>query len=429
MRVAVITYGTKADTRPLVALCCGLMQAGHEVHMLADRSTLPIAYAHGVPTTTLAGDMRSSIAPGGALSAALRQGADAREMVRAAGQVAAEHSESWLLDLIGAAEGADAIVCSSYTSFVGLSAAEYLRIPVIGAGLWPLTPTREFPCALLPSWQLPTKLNRLTHEALNALIWRRFRPHLNRARQLVCAQAPRMTMWNDFPIIYGISRHLVPQPTDWPRWCRISGAWALPELDWQPPLPLMRFLNAGEAPIYIGFGSLVGNDHARTLRTVIDAVAGRRALFYPGGGGVDGYALPRNFHVLQDTPHDWLFPRTSLVVHHGGAGTSHAATRAGVPSVVVPFANDQFFWADRLAALGVAPRHVPGPKLDAEALARMIDAAQQPEVRQRARALGTAMAQEDGLGQAVQWIEHCVQRLGHRPGASQMLPMALDSRP
>lgn len=411
MRFAVVGFGTAGDTRPLIALCRGLLDAGHEVHLLADRSTLRTAYAHAVPTSTLAGDMHASIAPGGALSNAVRLGADAHAMINAASQVAAEHSESWLLDLIGVAEGADAIICSSYTSFVGLSAAEFLRLPVIGAGLWPLTPTSEFPCALTANLNLPTKLNRLTHTALNALLWRRFRPHLNRARQRVCAQAPRMTMWTDFPVIYGISRHLLPQPADWPRWCRISGAWSLAERDWLPPEALVRFLNAGEAPIYVSFGSMVGPDQARTLNAVVDAVGGRRTLFHPGRSDIDTSGLPRNFHVLDNTPHDWLFPRTSLVVHHGGAGTSHDAARAGVPSVVVPFANDQFFWASRLAALGVAPRHVPGPRLDRDALARMINFAEQADVRQRARDLGTVMAQEDGVWQAVQWIEHYVQRV------------------
>lgn len=428
MRLVVVTYGTRGDTRPLVALSRALMDAGHEVILLADRSARPTAYAHGVPVTTLAGDMRASIAPGGALSSAIGPGVDASDMVRAAGQVAAEHTEAWLLDLIGVAEGADAIVCSGYTSFVGLSAAEFLHIPVLGVGLWPLTPTQEFACALLQSEVLPSVFNRLGHEALNALIWRRFRPHLNRARQRVCAQAARRTMWRDFPIIYAISRHLLPQPADWPRWCRISGPWLLPELHWQPSAALADFLTAGEAPIYVGFGNLAGLGQTRMLDTVIEAVGGRRALFYPGRSGLlDGQRLPDNFFVLDDTPHDWLFPRTSLVVHQGGAGTTHMAARAGVPSVVVPFAYDQFFWARRLAALGVAPRHVAGPRLDGATLARMIEHAERPEVRQRARALGAQVTQEDGLGLAVEWIEHFVKRARHRAATVSMLQGALDS--
>lgn len=281
--------------------------------------------------------------------------------------------------------------------------------------------------------ELPSLFNRLGHEALNALIWQRFRPHLNRARVSVCAQPPRRTMWRDFPIIYAISRHLVPQPADWPRWCRISGPWWLPEHDWQPPAALADFLNAGEAPIYIGFGSLgaigalSGADGERLRDALVRAVGQRRALFYPGRCRLDGHALPSNFHVLGETPHDWLFPRTSLVIHQGSSGTTHMAARAGVPSVVVPFTYDQFFWARQLAARGVAPRHVPGPRLDATTLARQIEQAEHPEMRTQAAQLGRLISQENGLEQAVEWIEHYIRRTRHRQITQSVLERGLDS--
>src|SRR5271165_450159 len=105
-------------------------------------------------------------------------------------------------------------------------------------------------------------------------------------------------------------------------------------------------------PIYGGFGRLAGFEGRALLGEIIAAVAGRRALFYPGWSGVSAADLPANFLIIGDTPHAWLFPRTSLVIHHGGAGTTHSAARAGAASVVVPFAGDQFFWADRLRQAG-----------------------------------------------------------------------------
>ena len=116
---------------------------------------------------------------------------------------------------------------------------------------------------------------------------------------------------------------------------------------------------------------MTGFDGARLLDALIEAMAGRRALFNPGWSGIDPKALPDNFLVIGDTPHDWLFPRTAAVIHHGGSGTSHSAARAGVPSIVTPFAGDQFFWAERLRLAGVAsalsmgdgPRQTHSPKL------------------------------------------------------------------
>lgn len=426
MRLAVVTYGTKGDTRPMVALCRGLMDAGHDVELLADRSILPLAYAHGVPTHTLAGRIEGKLAQGGALAAVMREGvSDAYSMVRAISQIVADYTESWLLDVIGVAEGADAILCSGYTGMVGLSAAEYLKIPAIGLGLWPITPTREFPAVLMP-WSVPSPLNRLSHRAMNALLWRRFRPHLNQARQAVCAQAPRERMWKGFPIAYGISRHLLPMPADWPVTSQICGAWSLPDEYWEPSEALADFLNDGEPPIYVGFGSMAGTDARRSLQIVIEAIGRRRALIYPGASQLAAVELPDNFFVLPETPHDWLFPRTALVIHHGGAGTTHAACRAGVPSVVVPFANDQFFWAGRLTALGMAAPAVPGPRLDAAMLTHMIEHARRPDVRRRAADLATLMAQEDGIEQAVHWIRQWVEH----PVSSQALSdsVLLESR-
>jgi sterol 3beta-glucosyltransferase len=115
--------------------------------------------------------------------------------------------------------------------------------------------------------------------------------------------------------------------------------------------------------------------------------------------------LPDNFFVVGDTPHDWLFPKVSAVVHHGGSGTSHSAARAGVPSAVVPFAGDQGFWAERLRQAGIAGEAVGGHTLQASSLARAISFAERADVAARAREVGERMRQEDGLAVAVEAVE------------------------
>jgi sterol 3beta-glucosyltransferase len=164
--------------------------------------------------------------------------------------------------------------------------------------------------------------------------------------------------------------------------------------------------------VYIGFGSMAGFDRAAMVAALTQALAGRRAVFYPGWSGIDASMLPKNVHVIGDTPHDRLFPRVSMAIHHGGSGTTHSAARAGIPSVVVPFAGDQFFWADRLQRLGVADAPVAGRRVDAATLARAIAVAERAETHARAIELGARIAQEEGLKRAVSAIE----RWG-RPGA------------
>src|SRR6185312_17558699 len=115
--------------------------------------------------------------------------------------------------------------------------------------------------------------------------------------------------------------------------------------------------------------------------------------------------LPANFFLVRDTPHGWLFPQTSLVVHHGGAGTTHSAARAGVPSIVVPFAGDQPFWADRLRRLGIAPAPLSVKRMRAREFENRLAFAERRDVRERAAALGAVMRSEDGLANAVSAIE------------------------
>lgn len=206
-------------------------------------------------------------------------------------------------------------------------------------------------------------------------------------------------------MLYGVSPSLLSKPVDWPANATVCGQWLVPPPSWLPPADLCDFLYRGEPPLYIGFGSMVGFDRKRMMQAVVTAVGGRRALFYPGWSGVSTAELPKNFFVIGDTPHDWLFPKTSLVIHHGGSGTSHSACRAGVPSVVVPFVGDQFFWADRLRHAGVAACVANGKSLNAAALSQSIAIAESEAVRLRVRTLGKRMRGENGLANAVSAIE------------------------
>ena len=410
MKFVVVTYGTEGDARPLAALCRALMDAGHETQLLGDRSTLGGANALGVPANSLAGDIRGALHTTLALSQLVRRGSRFSDTARALARIANENAEQWMREILAAGKGCDAIIVSGLAAFVGLSAAECLGVRAIGAGMIPITPTKEFPSLFLRPGLVPRWLNRSSHRFVNEALWRAFRKATNLVRAHLCRLPPRGGVWKSHPILYGVSPSLVPKPADWPPHSYLCGQWALAAPQWSASPALSDFLAAGEPPVYIGFGSMVGFDSQGLLPEVISAVGGRRALFYPGWSGVADSALPANFRVVGDTPHSWLFPRASLVIHHGGSGTTHSAARAGIPSVVVPFAADQFFWADRLRRLGVASRPVRAGKARASALARSIAFAETSNARSSAAALGARMATEDGLREGVAAIEALMSR-------------------
>ncbi len=149
---------------------------------------------------------------------------------------------------------------------------------------------------------------------------------------------------------------------------------------------------------------MAGFDREVLLRTLFEALEGERIVFHPGWSGLPEIPLPTQCFVIGDTPHDWLFPRMSLVIHHGGSGTAHSACRAGVPSVVLPFAGDQCFWAHQLARQGLAAAPVPAKKLSADAIRQAIRFARSPQATSRAAALAARMAQENGTAVAVEKI-------------------------
>jgi UDP:flavonoid glycosyltransferase YjiC (YdhE family) len=307
------------------------------------------------------------------------------------------------------AAGSDGLIVAGLAAYVGFSAAEKLSVPVISAGMIPITPTSAFLSPFLPPRTMPRWLNRFSYRLVAEFLWRAFRNGTNQARANA-GLSPARKIWLGHPILYGISPSLLPQPADWPENAWMCGQWVRPRHEWEAPRSLQDFLSMGDAPIYVGFGSMMGFDRRALLDSVIAAVGGRRTLFYPGWSGADSLELPANFWIIGDTPHDWLFPRTSIVIHHGGSGTTHSAARAGVPSVVLPFAADQFFWAERLRQLGIAPVAGNGAKITIAILSRAIDVAQTEKMRKQASAIGAKIHMEDGLARAVEKIHALLVR-------------------
>ncbi|MBK8020607.1 MAG: glycosyltransferase family 1 protein [Chloroflexi bacterium] len=177
---------------------------------------------------------------------------------------------------------------------------------------------------------------------------------------------------------------------------------------WSPPPDLVAFLAAGEAPVYVGFGSMPDANPAATTRTILDAVrrTGKRVILLTGWAGLGADEVPEDIYILKYAPHSWLFPKMAAVVHHGGSGTTASGLRAGVPTAVVPHQGDQGFWGRTVKDLGVGAVPIPRKKLTADNLvAAITEATSNPAMKARAVALSEKIAVEDGLAEAVKWVE------------------------
>lgn len=404
MKLTVLTYGTEGDTRPLAVLCRALMDAGHHVRLLAEANSLDSARQLAVPHDSLSGDIKQD------LQTLVLQGSGVNATLKGLSRMANAQAQSWMRQAADAAAGCDGLIVSGLTAFVGLSVADQLGIPVIGTGMIPISPTQAFASPFLSGQRLPPALNKASHKLVNWLLWQSFRKSINQARKQVLGMPPRHRLWTGHPMLYGISPALLPEPADWPENATLCGQWLEPERPWSLSAELQAFLDAGEAPIYLGFGSMVGFDRNALLHTLLEALKGERILFYPGWAGMPAVPLPENIFVLGQTPHRWLFPRTSLAIHHGGSGTTHSACRAGIPSIVLPFAGDQFFWGIQLKRLGLADDPISTRKLSADAIRQAVRLARTEKVRSRAEALARSMSREDGAARAVARIQALLGR-------------------
>ncbi|MCC7263730.1 MAG: glycosyltransferase family 1 protein, partial [Candidatus Latescibacteria bacterium] len=310
------------------------------------------------------------------------------------------------------------VIFSSFTSDVfAASIAERLRARHISTPLLPaLVATRSG----LATQQAPfpnrqSLVNYLFGKWLvEPLGWRLMGAINNQFRREVLGLPPQTVRdhrqrMRSALVIQGFSPHVVPHPLDWPANIHTTGYWFLDEgRAWQPPPALAGFLEAGAPPVFIGFGSMTGREPQKLTRLLVDAVvqSGQRAILQSGWAGIGGMQLPPQIFLLGNAPHQWLFPHLGAAVHHGGAGTTAASLRAGVPTVIVPHLADQPFWGWRVAALGVGPQPIPRHRLTAANLAGAIHRAATDEVmKRRAGQLGANIRAEDGIGVAVGLVD------------------------
>ena len=270
----------------------------------------------------------------------------------------------------------------------------------------------------IPDWiPFQGQLNKLSHDVLMRMNWRVFREPLDTIRAELFDLPPLNTpfhrlAYEPYPVLHGYSTHVVPRPDDWGDFVHVTGYWFLDDPDWTPPDDLSAFLDEGDPPVYIGFGSMTNRDPQSRTEMVLNALekTGQRGILMSGWGGMDAKELPQEVFLLESAPHSWLFPRMKAVVHHGGAGTTSAGLWAGVPSILIPHFADQPFWGRRIHQLGVGPKYIMRDKLTADNLAEAIrTAVSDITMQQKARQMGEKIRAEDGVSNAVTAIQSIIE--------------------
>ncbi|GME46982.1 UDP-sugar-dependent glycosyltransferase 52 [Neofusicoccum parvum] len=311
---------------------------------------------------------------------------------------------------------ADAIIANP-PSFAHVHIAERLGIPLHMMFTFPYTPTSQFPHPLANIKRSnidDSYTNFMSYPLVEMMTWQGLGDLVNKFRVKTLSLEPVSTLWApgqlyrlQVPYTYMWSPTLVPKPEDWGPEVNVTGFTFLDlASSFTPPDDLTKFLEAGPPPVYIGFGSIVVDDPDAFTELIFRAVelAGVRALVSKGWGGIGGEdSAPDNVYLLENTPHDWLFPRVSAVVHHGGAGTTAIGLKCGKPTMIVPFFGDQPFWGAMVSkAKAGAHACVPYKKLTAERLAEGIAQCLSDEARANVTEMAERIeAEGDGAANAV----------------------------
>ncbi len=400
--ITILCGGTRGDVQPYLALAIELKKMGKEVRIAVTRNHEALIRSYGIDFFSIDVDINSLNID--------------QNMIREAQQAdnplkmffSFQKMKKFGVHMVGhyydACEGSEAIVYHPGMA-IGHFAAKKMGIPSILASPFPLNKTKEQTSVILYG-KVPNKpwLNPFSYTLLQNMLWMTSDDSLKPFWKEKFGHLPAdygcpFERHNNqrHPAIVSCSNYIFPRPTDWNKHIHQNGYWFLEEQDeYIPPTELMDFLNSGEKPIFIGFGSMsIEENKDRLLKILLDGLSktGKRAII---SGFGNHQTNPDNVFMINNIPHSWLFSKVSAVCHHGGAGTSAAGFRAGIPSIIFPFALDQYAWAQRAYELGVGPKPIAIKKLNSEKFADSIRYAMQEKIVSNAKELAQNIAAENG---------------------------------
>ncbi len=403
LRIVLATVGSRGDVQPMIALAQTLAARGHVPLVAAPPNFEKWVRNVGFEFEPLGLDIQEYLANNGTSLSG-----NPMKMLPMMNRFFAEQIPQQMARLARICEGADAILAGGL-AFCAPSVAEYLGVPVLYVFYSTcMLPSSQHPPIVAPWQGLPAWQNDLLWRANHLLFDAILGKVLNGARAefgLSKMDSLKDHFTVDTPAVIAVDKELFPPDPLWAERYPYANFIYFDDtgkLDEE----LDDWLNQGEPPVFVGFGSMSGEGTGRIERMIVEAVSVTKLRCIVGAGwaGLGAVELPPTWRVVRETPHALLFPRTAVVVHHGGSGTTATALRAGIPQVILPLILDQFHHAHRLHIAGISPRPIPMEKITASELAStLIAALALPEAPRKAAAarLGTS----DGRAQIAARIE------------------------
>lgn len=409
MNITILTYGSRGDVQPLLPLSVGLINRGHKVTLAAPSRFKHLVEERQINFYPLAGDPEE-------LSRQLNDvGFNFIKQTQALMKHAVAIGADILRQTEAACQNADLII-HTFAHAIGAHAlAREKNIPDIHIQTFPMfTPTGDYPNVTMPNFK-NRFINRLTHILSARIFFLAAKIGFEYIRRQ--AKLPKRKLFFPFDktplhfqtlILCAWSPSVLPASADWSYPQTYVTGYFFFSLDdsYSPPNELDSFLKAGKPPICISFGSMVNKDAKRIDEIVREALkqTNNRGIVLSGWGGIT-HESTSDLLYINSASHDWLLPKCKIAIHHGGAGTTSAGLRAGIPNIVVPFTADQPFWGSRVYAVGAGPKPILIKHLSTARLVHAIAEAESDTTRRRAQIIGQEIRSEDGVGNAIRALE------------------------
>lgn len=412
MNITILTFGSRGDVQPFLPLSLGLMSRGHNVILAAPARFKSLVEEHGITFFSLAGDPEE-------LSRRMNEaGYNFFKLVKELMSHAVDIGAEMMRQTDEACRDADIIIHTFAHTIGAHTLAREKNIPDIHVQTFPIfTPTGDYPNISLPN--LGNRfLNRLTHIASLRITELTSSLGFEQVRRR--AGLPKRKLYSPFkdypprlrtPILCAWSPSLIPPSSDWSPRVHVTGYYFFPIDDsYTPPNELKEFLELGNPPICVSFGSMVNKNAEKNDEIIREALkrTNNRGVILSGWGSAK-HKSTNELLYLESAPHDWLLPKCKMLIHHGGAGTTSAGLRAGIPQVVVPFTADQPFWGSRVHAIGVAPKPIRVNQLSVEKMVSAIAESESKLLLERAQFTGQEVRGEAGVMSAIILIESYVK--------------------
>jgi sterol 3beta-glucosyltransferase len=410
--ITILCSGSRGDFQPYIALAQELQKLGKPVRIVGGKSFEEFIKGYGIDFYSLSADYQSTEIDPKLLQDA--QSSDNPLKMLLTFNKMKKYVIGLTEEMFYACKGSELIVYHPGCS-IGFFAGEKLGIPSILAAPFPMHKTKEV--ASLIAYGKTKMPKALSYKLLQGMLWMAGKTGIIAFFKKEYGKLPKNfgspfeRVDKNHPAIISCSNFVFPRPKDWNSNIQQNGYWFVKEnIDYTPSKELSDFLAKGEKPVYVGFGSVFDSKHKdETVKLIIDALrkSGKRGIIC-GMGAIEN--PPENLLAINSIPHSWLFERVSLVCHHGGAGTTAAGFKAGIPSIIIPFSNDQFAWAHRAYDLGVGSEPIYRKNLTADKLASAIHFALKDEIIRNAKTLGKNIATENGAKACAETIVACIER-------------------